>query len=321
MRLISRSVLREIWPPFLLGFTAYTFILLVRQIILMTDFLVRRAATFREVLWLVVLSVPWIVVLTLPMAYLLGLLIGLGRLAADSEIIALRSCGVEPRAIFRPVFAAAGALSPVRLRPLQLGSPESQRRPDPRPDAGWRQPRPSTSSSRASSGRSGPASPSSLTASARTTAPSRASSCPLPRKAEAGWSWPGPAASRSRETTCGSTSSFPSPTSSIRRTPPATASTAMPLTAFSSRATSGTARGPRSAMRRDCEPSPWESFSPRLPARRALPRGPAGTGSPGSRSTRSSRFPWRVSRLPSWAFRSPRRRAEADAAGGSPCRS
>jgi LPS export ABC transporter permease LptG/LPS export ABC transporter permease LptF len=111
MRLISRSVLREIWPPFLLGFSAYTFILLVRQLILMTDFLVRRAATFREVVWLVVLSLPWIVVLTLPMAYLLGLLIGIGRLAADSEIVAWRSCGVGPRAIFRPVFAAAGALS------------------------------------------------------------------------------------------------------------------------------------------------------------------------------------------------------------------
>ena len=111
MRLISRSVLREIWPPFLLGFSAYTFILLVRQVILMTDFLVRRAATFREVIWLVVLSLPWIVVLTLPMAYLLGLLIGIGRLSADSEVVALRSCGVGPGALYRPVVAAAGALS------------------------------------------------------------------------------------------------------------------------------------------------------------------------------------------------------------------
>jgi LPS export ABC transporter permease LptF/LPS export ABC transporter permease LptG len=111
MRLVSRSVLREIWPPFLLGFTAYTFILLVRTIYFLADFFVRRSATFGEVAWLAVLSLPWIVVLTLPMAFLLGVLIGVGRLAGDSEIVALRSCGVGPAAVYRPALVAAAVLS------------------------------------------------------------------------------------------------------------------------------------------------------------------------------------------------------------------
>src|SRR5213594_805569 len=55
MRLISRSVLKEIWPPFLLGFAAYTFILLVRTIFMMTEFFVRRSASFGEVASLVLL--------------------------------------------------------------------------------------------------------------------------------------------------------------------------------------------------------------------------------------------------------------------------
>ncbi len=107
MSLISRSVLREIWPPFLLGFSAYTFILLVRTIYFLADFFVRRSATLGEVVWLVVLSLPWIIVLTLPMAFLLGVLIGIGRLSADSEVIALRACGVGPAAIARPALWAA----------------------------------------------------------------------------------------------------------------------------------------------------------------------------------------------------------------------
>jgi len=111
MRLVSRSVLREIWPPFLLGFAAYTFILLIRTIYFLADFFVRRSASFGEVAWLAVLSLPWIVVLTLPMAFLLGVLIGIGRLAGDSEIVALRACGVGPTAIYRPALAAAGVLS------------------------------------------------------------------------------------------------------------------------------------------------------------------------------------------------------------------
>jgi LPS export ABC transporter permease LptG/LPS export ABC transporter permease LptF len=111
MRLTSRSVLREIWPPFLLGFAAYTFILLIRTVYFLADFFVRRSASFGEVAWLAVLSLPWIVVLTLPMAFLLAVLIGVGRLAGDSEIIALRSCGIGPMAVYRPAMAAAGVLS------------------------------------------------------------------------------------------------------------------------------------------------------------------------------------------------------------------
>ncbi|HEU5251151.1 MAG TPA: LptF/LptG family permease [Thermoanaerobaculia bacterium] len=111
MRLISRSVVREIGPPFLLGFGAYTFILLVRTIFLMTEFFVRRSATLAEVSWLVLLSVPWIVVLTLPMAFLLGVLIGIGRLSGDSELVAMRACGVGPGALYRPALGAAAVLS------------------------------------------------------------------------------------------------------------------------------------------------------------------------------------------------------------------
>lgn len=111
MRLISRSVLREVWPPFLLGFGAYTFLLLVRTIFLLTDFFIRRSATLSEAGWILLLSIPWIVVLTLPMAFLLAVLVGVGRLSADSELVALRSCGVGPRGIYRPLVATAGGLA------------------------------------------------------------------------------------------------------------------------------------------------------------------------------------------------------------------
>jgi LPS export ABC transporter permease LptG/LPS export ABC transporter permease LptF len=111
MRLVSRSVVREIWPPFLLGFAAYTFVLLIRTILFLADFAVRRSASFVEVARLVALSLPWIVVLTLPMAFLLGVLIGVGRLSADSEVVALQACGLGPAALLRPALGAAAVLS------------------------------------------------------------------------------------------------------------------------------------------------------------------------------------------------------------------
>jgi LPS export ABC transporter permease LptG/LPS export ABC transporter permease LptF len=111
MRLIFRSVLRELSTPFLLGFAAYTFILLIRTILFLADFAVRRSASFGDVALLALLSLPWMVVLTIPMAFLLAVLVGLGRLGADSELVALRSCGVGPGALYRPVLAAAAALA------------------------------------------------------------------------------------------------------------------------------------------------------------------------------------------------------------------
>ena len=41
--------------------------------------------------------------LTIPMALLVGLLIGLGRLSADREAVALLACGVSPYRLLRPV--------------------------------------------------------------------------------------------------------------------------------------------------------------------------------------------------------------------------
>ena len=112
MRLVSRSVLREIWPPFLLGFAAYTFLLLVRRSFLLTDFFVRRSATAGEV--------------ALDGAPLDSLdrrphdpdgvparpsSSASGRLSAESELVALRSCGVGPGAVYRPVLAAGAVLA------------------------------------------------------------------------------------------------------------------------------------------------------------------------------------------------------------------
>ena len=41
--------------------------------------------------------------LTIPMSLLVGLLVGLGRLSADRESVALLACGVSPYRLLRPV--------------------------------------------------------------------------------------------------------------------------------------------------------------------------------------------------------------------------
>jgi len=113
MKLISRNVLREVLPPFGLGLAAYTFLLLLRSLVQLSEMIVRRGAPASLVGKLLLLTLPQVLVLTIPMAFLFGILIGVGRLSGDSEIVALRASGVSRGRLFLPVGLAGAALAVV----------------------------------------------------------------------------------------------------------------------------------------------------------------------------------------------------------------
>jgi len=102
-RLIDRYVLREVVPPFLVGLLLVTFVLLMNQVLLLADLFIDKGVPVLETLRILALLLPSILVFALPMAVLMGILGGLARLAADSEIVAFRSLGVGPRRLARPL--------------------------------------------------------------------------------------------------------------------------------------------------------------------------------------------------------------------------
>jgi LPS export ABC transporter permease LptG/LPS export ABC transporter permease LptF len=102
-RRLDRYVIREILGPFALGFLVYTFILLLRLVFTLAEMIVRRGLSLTVVGELLALSLPNIVVLTLPMSMLFGILIAVGRLASDSELIAMRASGVSLYSLYRPI--------------------------------------------------------------------------------------------------------------------------------------------------------------------------------------------------------------------------
>jgi len=111
-RLLDRYVLREIVPPFLIGLLLLVFALLMNQVLLLADLFIDKGVPLLQVLRLLALLVPSLLVFALPMAVLMGVLGGLARLSADSEIVALRSAGVGPARLARPMalFGLAGFL-------------------------------------------------------------------------------------------------------------------------------------------------------------------------------------------------------------------
>src|SRR5437773_10257370 len=101
----DRYVVRELVPPTALGLLLFTFILLLDTISNLMRILVSRGAELVTVVRAFVYLLPSIFSVTIPMAFLLGVLLAFGRLASDSEIVALRASGVSPGRLLRPVLA------------------------------------------------------------------------------------------------------------------------------------------------------------------------------------------------------------------------
>lgn len=115
MRILTRYIIRELVGPTLLGFFFYTFVILIRNLFDFAEMIIKRSLPAATVVELLALSLPHIVVLTIPMSLLFGILIAVGRLSADSEIIAMRAAGLSTATIYRPVFYFSFAIFLVNL--------------------------------------------------------------------------------------------------------------------------------------------------------------------------------------------------------------
>jgi LPS export ABC transporter permease LptF/LPS export ABC transporter permease LptG len=102
-RLFDRYILKEIIPPFLIGLVVYSFVLLMNQILLLSELLIARGVPFRAVLDLLVYLIPSVLAFTVPMSVLMGILAGLSRMSSDAEITAFKTLGISYKRLLWPV--------------------------------------------------------------------------------------------------------------------------------------------------------------------------------------------------------------------------
>lgn len=94
MRILTRYILGEILSHTLIGCALFTFILFMRDLPHILEMIVRNSSTFTNILEIFLFTLPNTFRVTIPMAVLVGILLGLSRLAADSEVIAMRASGL-----------------------------------------------------------------------------------------------------------------------------------------------------------------------------------------------------------------------------------
>jgi LPS export ABC transporter permease LptG/LPS export ABC transporter permease LptF len=115
-RLVDRYLIKEILPYFFLSLLLLTSIVFIHEANRFSELFVifsRRGLDGWPLVELVISLLPSILIFTLPIALLLGILMGLGRMASDSELIVMRASGIGRWRLFAPIAFLALAVSAI----------------------------------------------------------------------------------------------------------------------------------------------------------------------------------------------------------------
>ena len=98
-------IFKEIPPPFLVGMVTFTFMLLMGRFLKLAEMVVEKGVPLGDVIRMVLYLLPSFWLYTIPMALLLAILLAFGRLSGDSEVTAMKSCGISLYGLLPPPLA------------------------------------------------------------------------------------------------------------------------------------------------------------------------------------------------------------------------
>ena len=126
--ILGRYVLREVIPPFCLAQVVFTFLLMLDPITKHAEELIGVGVEAGDVLQILATVLPYSLGLTIPMALLVGVLMGLGRLSGDREMVAMQACGIGIFRILSPLLVLAALAAAVDCYLLAEAVPHANRR-------------------------------------------------------------------------------------------------------------------------------------------------------------------------------------------------
>lgn len=115
MTLLTRYLVVEFLPPWCLGIALFTFLLLMDQIFMLAKLILSKGVGIVLIGQLLANVLPSLLTLTMPMSFLLAVLLTLGRLNEDHEVVACRASGVHPARLAGPLLVLASVASLVLM--------------------------------------------------------------------------------------------------------------------------------------------------------------------------------------------------------------
>jgi len=108
---IQKYIINEILSPTLLCLLIFTMVLLMGRLMKLVDLVVNKGVSITDILVLFGTMLPAFLNITLPLSFLMGIMIGLGRMSADSETIAMKAAGIGLAQMARPILTLAVVFS------------------------------------------------------------------------------------------------------------------------------------------------------------------------------------------------------------------
>ncbi|MES0488708.1 MAG: LptF/LptG family permease [Leptospirales bacterium] len=113
--ILSRYTLSNFIPPFIVGLIFFTFIVLLFSMREAIKAAIEKNIDVFYILELLTYSMGWTLGMTIPMSALLAIIMAVGTMNGDSEIIAMRAGGMKYTTIFRPFVYFGGGMIAVLL--------------------------------------------------------------------------------------------------------------------------------------------------------------------------------------------------------------
>lgn len=104
---IQTYIAREIVVNFLLSLLLFTFIVLLSRLLKLTDLVIGSGVSFGSVAGLFLAMMPSFMLITMPLSFLLAVLLTFARMSSESEIVAMKACGISVYQMTRPVVILA----------------------------------------------------------------------------------------------------------------------------------------------------------------------------------------------------------------------
>ena len=111
MPLLDRLLLREISIPLGVGLLAILQLLVILQLLQLNEVVFTSAVTVEDLLRVTAALAPHFLVVAVPLAFMLGVQLGMGRLSADQEVLALSAAGTHPLRLYRVPLAIGAVLA------------------------------------------------------------------------------------------------------------------------------------------------------------------------------------------------------------------
>jgi len=111
MKILRNYFLKEFIGPLFLALGVLTFVMILGNLVKIADLVINKGVDIYSVSKLFLLMIPYLLTYTLPIAALTAVLLSLGRLSSDNEIVAIRASGINLFSLILPLLIVGLILS------------------------------------------------------------------------------------------------------------------------------------------------------------------------------------------------------------------